>query len=70
MDKRLVLYGGSLWIIGLAASIVGLNIHTDTGSLVSIIGNILFLIGLGLVGAAWLKARKTESGNKEQKREE
>ena len=49
----------------------GANIHTDTGSLVSVIGNILFLVGLGIVGAAWLMARRNENAAKEtEKREE
>jgi hypothetical protein len=39
-------------------SIVGMNLHTDTGRLVAIIGNIVFLVGLGIFGAAWLMARK------------
>ena len=68
MNKRLVLTGGILWIAGLVMSIVGMNIHTDTGSLVAVIGNILFLVGLGIVGAAWLMERK--KGEKEEKREE
>ncbi len=68
MNKRLVLPGGILWIAGLVMSIVGMNIHTDTGSLVAVIGNILFLVGLGIVGAAWLMERK--KGEKEEKREE
>ena len=58
MNKRLVLPGGILWIAGLVMSIIGMNIHTDTGKLVAIFGNILFLIGLGIVGAAWMIARK------------
>ena len=57
MNKRLVLPGGILWIAGLVMSIVGMNIGTDTGKLVAVIGNILFLVGLGIVGAAWLAAR-------------
>ena len=65
MNKRLVLPGGILWIAGLVMSIVGMNIHTDTGSLVAVIGNILFLVGLGIVGAAWLMERK--KGEKEEK---
>ena len=68
MNKRLVLPGGILWIAGLVMSIVGMTIHTDTGSLVAVIGNILFLVGLGIVGAAWLMERK--KGEKEEKREE
>ena len=58
MNKRLVLPGGILWIAGLVMSIIGMNIHTDAGKLVAIFGNILFLIGLGIVGAAWMIARK------------
>ena len=57
MNKQLALPGGILWIIGLVMSIVGMNIGTDTGKLIAVIGNILFLIGLGIVGAAWLAAR-------------
>ena len=71
MNKRLILPGGILWIAGLVLSIVGMNIHTDTGSLVSVIGNILFLVGLGVVGAAWLMARRNDSAAREtEKREE
>ncbi len=66
MDKRLLLPGGILWVIGLVMSIVGLNIQTDTGSLIAVIGNILFLVGLGIVGAAWLIARKKEDRKPEE----
>ena len=66
MNKRLILPGGILWIAGLVMSIVGMNIRTDTGSVIAVIGNILFLIGLGIVGAAWFIARNKE----EEKREE
>ena len=57
MNKQLALPGGILWMIGLVMRIVGMNISTDTGKLIAVIGNILFLIGLGIVGAAWLAAR-------------
>ena len=66
MDKRLLLPGGILWVIGLVMSIVGLNIQTDTGSLIAVIGNILFHVGLGIVGAAWLIARKKEDRKPEE----
>ncbi len=66
MDKRLFLPGGILWIAGVVMSIVGLNIPGDTGDLVAVIGNVLFFIGLGIVGAAWMIMRKQE----EKKREE
>ena len=70
MNKRLVLPGGVLWLAGLVISIVGMNIHTDTGSLVAVIGNILFLVGLGIVGAAWMIAHRNESAKETEKREE
>ena len=60
MDRRLLLPGGILWIAGLVLSIVGMNIKTDAGSLMAVIGNILFFVGLGIVGAAWLMARKND----------
>ena len=66
MDKRLVLPGGILWIAGLVMSIVGMNLHTDTGRLVAIIGNIVFLVGLGIFGAAWLMARKSKDSENQE----
>ena len=66
MDKRLVLPGGILWIAGLVMSIVGMNLHTDTGRLVAIIGNIVFLVGLGIFGVAWLMARKSKDSEKQE----
>ena len=41
MDKRLVLPGGILWIAGLVLSVVGMNIRSDTGKLLAVIGNII-----------------------------
>ncbi len=65
MNKRLVLPGGILWIAGLVMSIVGMNIDSGTGRLVAVIGNILFLVGLGIVGAAWLTARRKKDAERE-----
>ncbi|MBQ9251966.1 MAG: hypothetical protein IJ188_04955 [Clostridia bacterium] len=61
--KLLPALGASLWILGLVMSIVGLNIHTPTGSWISIVGNIAFLVGLGLEGVWWVRRRK---GDKEK----
>ena len=52
--------GAVLWILGLAMFIVGLNIHSGVGSWFSIIGNILFLFGLGLEGVWWFKKRNQQ----------
>ena len=67
MNKRLALPGCILWIAGVIASIVGMNIDSKTGQLVALVGNILFFIGLGLVGAAWLiMRREKEKINREE----
>jgi len=66
MNRKLLVPGGILWIVGLIVSIVGMNIRSSTGTLVAVIGNILFLLGLGVVGAAWLMSRKS-AGNEEGK---
>ena len=66
MNRRLILPGGILWIAGLILSIVGMNIRTDTGRLLTVGGNALFLIGLGIVGAAWLIARRKEEADKKE----
>ena len=60
MKKKLFLPGGILWVIGLVMSIVGMNLEGDAGTWVATIGNILFLVGLGIVGAAWMIARKND----------
>ncbi len=64
MDKRLVLPGSILWIAGLILSIVGMNIQSNTGKLLAVIGNVILFIGLGIVGAAWLIRQKKQEGKK------
>jgi len=66
MNKRLMLPGCVLWLLGLVMSIVGMNIPDSAGKLVSVIGNILFLVGLGIVGAAWLIARRQSGSSREE----
>ena len=58
MEKKLTAIGCALWIIGLAASIIGLNLAGTARSWVSIIGNIVFLTGLGITGFVWFKKRE------------
>ena len=67
MDRRLLLPGSILWIAGLVLSIVGMNIRSDTGKLLAVIGNIILFIGLGIVGAAWPIRQKKEETKKEGK---
>jgi len=66
MDRKLIVPGGILWLAGIALSIIGMNIHTNTGSLLAIVGNILFLVGLGIVGVAWIAERKRNGENREE----
>ncbi len=61
--KLLPALGAGLWILGLVMSIVGLNIHTPTGTWISVIGNITFLVGLGLEGVWWLKKKKSSDSD-------
>jgi len=67
MNRRLFVPGALLWLAGLITCVVGMNIGSDTGKLVAVIGCVVFFIGLGIVGAAWLMMRKNEE---EKKREE
>jgi len=48
MNRKLIIVGCSLWILGLAAAILGLNLSGATGTWLTVIGNICFLVGLGL----------------------
>ena len=66
MEKTLKVLASLFWILGLAATIIGLNIKTDTGKWVSTIGNITFLVGLALQGVVWaLMSRNKKSPEEE-----
>ena len=71
MEKTLKVLASLFWILGLAATIIGLNIKTDTGKWISTIGNITFLVGLALQGVVWaLASRKKSSAEAEPKSED
>lgn len=57
-ENVLTVTGCVLWISGLAAFIIGLNLDGVTGQWVSVAGNIAFLAGLMLVGMMWIKRKK------------
>lgn len=59
MDRKLTLIGGLLWIAGIAATIIGLNVEGSTGTWLTVGGNISFLLGLGLMGITWVRKKKT-----------
>lgn len=58
MLKKATVAGCILWITGLAATIVGLNLNGPARTWVSLAGNIVFLIGLGITGAVWFSRKK------------
>lgn len=60
MEKKITVIGCILWIAGLAATIIGLNLDGGAGNWVTITGNAVFLIGLGITGAVWFRKRQEE----------
>ena len=72
MEKTLKILASLFWIIGLVVSIVGLNIKTDTGRWMSVIGNVTFLVGLALQGVVWalMSRKKKDPAEAEPKDEE
>lgn len=64
--KKLMITGCALWITGVAATIIGLNLSGTAGQWTTVIGNIIFLVGLGITGALWLKRKKDQTGEKDK----
>lgn len=64
--RGLAVAGAVLWLVGLILTIVGMNIHTDTGKWMTLAGNILFLFGLLLEGVLWFRRKREEE---EERRE-
>lgn len=58
--KKWTAAGCLLWIVGLAAFIVGLNLSGGAKEWTTVIGTIAFMAGLGIVGAIWLKNRNNQ----------
>ena len=57
MDKKIAVISCSLWILGLSAFIVGLNMDPPVRDWMTVIGTIVFLLGLGGQGILWAKRR-------------
>ena len=64
--KKLPVLGAGLWILGLVLFLVGLNIHTDTGRWMAVLGNIAVLAGLALEGVVWMKKHRDQEPEKEE----
>ena len=67
MEKKLTVIGCAMWISGLIVTIVGLNLTGDAKTWVSVIGNVVFLIGLGITGYIWFKKKKEEKETEEKR---
>ncbi len=65
--KKWTITGCSLWIIGLALFIIGLNLTGDTKSWMTLAGSIVFLAGLGITGAVWMKTKNEPKDTEEKK---
>ncbi len=67
-NRRLLVVGAALWILGLGMTIAGLNIPGNAGKWIGVIGNVLFLIGLMLEGVCWFRVRRSAEDEAEEKR--
>ena len=67
MMKKLTVIGCTMWIVGLVTAIIGLNLTGNARTWVSIVGNVVFLVGLGITGIVWMKRKKDEENNAESK---
>jgi CHASE2 domain-containing sensor protein len=67
MMKKLTVIGCTMWIVGLVTAIIGLNLTGNAKTWVSIVGNVVFLVGLGITGVVWMKKKKDEDKNAESK---
>ena len=59
--KKWTIAGSSLWIIGLAVFIIGLNLTGALKEWMTVTGSIVFLAGLGITGAVWMKSKNESS---------
>lgn len=64
--KKWTAAGCLLWIIGLAAFIIGLNLTGGVKEWAAVIGSVVFMIGLGIVGAVWLKIQHEQRLNEDK----
>lgn len=63
--KKWTVAGCILWILGLAGFITGLNLTGSARDWMTVIGSIVFLAGLAITGAMWLKRKKEDADHGE-----
>lgn len=59
--RKLTAAGCVLWIVGMAAFIIGMNLEGDVKEWISVGGSITFFIGLGITGVVWMKKKNEET---------
>ena len=59
MKQKGLLIAAVFWILGLALFLVGLNLPTDAGKWLTVIGQILFLLGLLIEGYFWFRNKRS-----------
>ena len=65
--KKWAAVGCGLWVIGLSAFIIGLNLTGNSRDWMTVIGSIVFLTGLGVTGFIWMKTKKELPDTDEKK---
>ena len=65
--RKLTLAGSVLWIIGMAAFIIGMNLTGDVKEWMSVGGSVAFFIGLAIMGVVWMKTKnKSQQEDKKE----
>ena len=59
-DRLLPVLGSVFWLLGLILFLAGINIHTDAGTWLTVIGSIVFLLGPALEGVVWFHRRDSD----------
>ena len=72
MPRKLTLAACVLWIAGIAAFIIGLNVQGNPGKWLTVAGEIAFFAGLALEGVLYFRKRSSapEESPETQKPEE
>ncbi len=69
MDRKIAIVSCVLWIAGLAAFIIGLNLESPVKDWMTVIGSIVFLLGLGGQGILWAKKRNAPEEPEAEKKD-
>ena len=69
MNRKMTVIAAVLWLAGLAAFIIGLNIKTEAGQWLTVAGEILFFVGLALEGVLYFRKQKSAPKDPEKEPE-